>query len=364
MMWGSRVLNYLSGSLLWAVICVSGYGAETNSIANSVNDVGGIAGARYVNSYPYVLRATMWFRDIFVFDLGTLPGGTSSEALSINNLGQVVGYSTTRDGSTHAFLWQMGWMHDLGTLGPDYVYSRANGINDKGDVVGVSCKQDHPFIQVHDPYPPSGDPSCRAFLWSRGHMRDLGLYPGGTFSAAQAINNKGQVVGSGDVGPDPVYPDDYPDPPYRTRALLWNNGTPTAITGVSTCLCGTFGTGINDRGVVIGFEDVPYVNTYGFSWAAGNRTDFGAYFTTGESIAIPTGINNRGQIVGWRYGTDIPEIDKPFLFQNGQLTSLPTLTPQNWEVSSAEAINEFGLIVGSDSGKAAMWDHGVLKALK
>ena len=38
-------------------------------------------------------------------DLGSLGGG-SSEAYSINNLGQVVGWATASDGYRHAFLWE------------------------------------------------------------------------------------------------------------------------------------------------------------------------------------------------------------------------------------------------------------------
>jgi probable HAF family extracellular repeat protein len=38
-------------------------------------------------------------------DLGTLPGGSSSTATDINDLGQVIGDATTADGDTHPFLW-------------------------------------------------------------------------------------------------------------------------------------------------------------------------------------------------------------------------------------------------------------------
>src|SRR4051794_6179542 len=55
-----------------------------------------------------------------VLDLGTLPGGATSNASALNLAGQVVGTSTPPgpSGFNHAFLWQNGVMTDLGTL-PD-----------------------------------------------------------------------------------------------------------------------------------------------------------------------------------------------------------------------------------------------------
>ena len=72
---------------------------------------------------------------VVVTDLGTL-GGARSVASGISPAGQVVGWSHTPEGTTHAFLWDDGMMTDLGTLGGSG--SEANDINASGQVVGWS----------------------------------------------------------------------------------------------------------------------------------------------------------------------------------------------------------------------------------
>src|SRR5205814_5715848 len=81
------------------------------------------------------------------WDLGTLPGDTSSEAMAVNSAGDVVGYSKG-PGGMHAFLWTKdGGMEELGSL-PGGSSSRALDINDSGTVVGnsTSAAGDHAFV--------------------------------------------------------------------------------------------------------------------------------------------------------------------------------------------------------------------------
>jgi probable HAF family extracellular repeat protein len=87
-------------------------------------------------------------------DLGTL-GGENSMALKINEAGQVIGWSETGDfyeeqgvrvPVRHAFLWDSGIMYDLGVHNdfynypfiPSHPFSEAVALNELGDVAGNS----------------------------------------------------------------------------------------------------------------------------------------------------------------------------------------------------------------------------------
>jgi probable HAF family extracellular repeat protein len=168
----------------------------STSEAVAVNALGQVVGrSPIVAGDPSFYHAFLWQNGTMI-DLGTL-GGIGSEALAVNDLGQVVGRSDVAGNASHAFLWQNGTMIDLGTLGGSS--SRAVAVNALGQVVGNSLT--------------TGTPESHAFLWQNGTMIDLGTL-GGTSSEARAVNDLGQVVGWSQVAGDAA-----------THAFLWQNGT-------------------------------------------------------------------------------------------------------------------------------------------
>jgi probable HAF family extracellular repeat protein len=156
------------------------------SSAQAANDAGHVVGHSY-SSITRSRRAFLWENGTMT-SLGSL-GGAISVALAINNNDEVVGYSYVPTGETHPVLWRNGTVTDLGKLpGTDYLFSEAVGINNLGQIVGTSSD-----ARV-------GVAGARSWIWQNGVMTDLGTLPGGTYSAAAAINDAGQIVGYGDSG--------------------------------------------------------------------------------------------------------------------------------------------------------------------
>jgi probable HAF family extracellular repeat protein len=155
-------------------------GSQFSTFATAINASGqmaGFMGATKDSSW----RAAFWANSTTVRELPTL-GGTFSEALGLNDAGQVVGLSfiSVTSGPGHAFLWsRTAGIQDLGTLGGDR--SGALSINASGQVVGWADLPGH--VASH------------AFLWTKSRgMHDLGTL-GGVASTANAINKSGTVVG-------------------------------------------------------------------------------------------------------------------------------------------------------------------------
>jgi len=123
-------------------------------------------------------------------DLGILPGGRNSAGYGVNASGQVAGWADIAEGSNtyhHAFLSgpNGGTLQDLGTL--NGVTSEAHAVNDRGQVVG--------FFSTNDG-------SSHAFVYSGGVMTDLDslLTPLSSFKllyAAYSISNDGYITGEG-----------------------------------------------------------------------------------------------------------------------------------------------------------------------
>src|SRR5262249_9804762 len=90
-------------------------------------------------------RAFIWSRRDGMQDLGTLPGGSHSRALAINNRGDVVGNSESSFGG-RAFLWQedRGIRDRNGLVAgrSGFLLVEAVGVNDEGVIAALGIDSD------------------------------------------------------------------------------------------------------------------------------------------------------------------------------------------------------------------------------
>ena len=155
----------------------------------SMNERGQIVGGSAAVStgespWPYE-HAFLWengtIRDLGLLGVKPCPSNpdrncSSATATSINENGQVAGFSSAADGSYHAVLWENGTVRDLWTApAAGHYYDRAAVINDRGQVAGS--------------YRGVG------FFWSNGTLTLLGSLGGGVTEVVD-MNEAGIVVGT------------------------------------------------------------------------------------------------------------------------------------------------------------------------
>ncbi|MHC4084601.1 MAG: hypothetical protein ACYSWZ_02230 [Planctomycetota bacterium] len=158
------------------------------SKAYGINNNRQITGFTHIDNPPDPRgrsRAFLWENSTMT-SLGTL-GGWVSYGYAINDLGQIAGYSYNSDGQVHGFLWEDGIMTDIGKI-----LGITMDINNSGQIVGY--RNDH------------------GFLWDDGIMTDLGTL-GGSRSRAKSINEAGQIVGESKTSTG------------EEHAFLWENDT-------------------------------------------------------------------------------------------------------------------------------------------
>jgi probable HAF family extracellular repeat protein len=129
--------------------------------ANAINAQNMIVGTSGNNSRIDEYAFAYLYDGVSVNNLGTL-GGLRSGAYDINDFDQVVGYSESASGSL-AFIWdQANGMRDLNVLvtANGWVLSSAAAINNAGDIVGTGLLngQPHGFLLTSSVLPPPPPP--------------------------------------------------------------------------------------------------------------------------------------------------------------------------------------------------------------
>jgi probable HAF family extracellular repeat protein len=112
-----------------------------------------------------------------MIDLGVTSRFGWSDGVAINELGEVAGQLGNARGVQHPFVWRNGKIRDLGSLGGSF--SEIVGMNDLGQVVGSAV--------------PANGSVVHATLWHAGKVHDLGTL-GGAESDGAAISPDGHFV--------------------------------------------------------------------------------------------------------------------------------------------------------------------------
>jgi probable HAF family extracellular repeat protein len=164
---------------------------------SGINDLGQVVG--YTTVYSTYQYALLWTSaGGITFLAGDLGAGNwpPTMANGVNNKGQVLGQSDNSPYAGHATSWKNGVATDLATL--DGGASSANGVNDLGQIVGWSTTT----LLSEDGcwgFGLGDITACpmNAVLWKpNGQIINLGTLPGDAFSSASNISLFGQVIGS------------------------------------------------------------------------------------------------------------------------------------------------------------------------
>ena len=148
-----------------------------------INLRGTVAGTQFTDA----MRAATWQDGVI-----TPIAGAPSRASGINDRGQVIGL-LVRTGGTRAFVWERGQRTVLPALLADQTRSRAEDINNAGRIVGITTRNKFDSIEQF------------ATVWDNGEVADLNtlIHPNDplrTFVSltwATLINDRGEIVARG-----------------------------------------------------------------------------------------------------------------------------------------------------------------------
>ena len=162
------------------------------SIGNDINQSGQVVGQTTLG--PPIGANLIYKAFVYTYSTNTTTvidnvSGRQSNALGINDTGQVTGSLSTGTcslpvfpcnfGDIHAFIYTGSGLMDIGTLGGPY--GAGTSINNLNQIVGISSLANS--TQNH------------LFLYAQGQMHDLGAPSGESFLNA-AINNHGEIIGT------------------------------------------------------------------------------------------------------------------------------------------------------------------------
>ena len=312
-----------------------------------------------------VFKAFEW-HDGRVTNLGALANGNCSNAIWINGWGEIAGDSEngavdplTGINEMRAVVWHRGEITDLGTFGGNH--SAAQAINDRGQVTGFALND------VPDRYSLFGLPflgssngtQARAFVWCDGKMQDLGTL-GGPDALGWFINDQGEIAG---ISYTNSTANDITGLP-TLHPFLWQHGRMRdlgTLGGFGSLLTGSvFVNGLNNLGEVIGVSALGGDQAADpFLWDGTKLVDMFTEGNGGQFLSANV-INDAGAIAG---AAAFP--NQPFdaaLWNNGVVTDLGTLVgdcnSEAWSISASGQVGGVSVSCDGNAWRAFLWENG------
>jgi hypothetical protein len=253
--------------------------------------------------------------ELTLFDIPGSAGFTAANG--INEKGTIVGNYFTSDTKFHGFVGQIGHFETVDW--PNAPYTNLTGINARGELLGIFNFNGAPGNLYH------------SFTDSNGHMMKLPDVAGSPYTIANGINDRGDIVGYSSAG----------------GFLLHRNGrfTPINIPGALD----TIPTGINGSGDIVGYyaapNPIPGENPieHAFLYASGHFKTIDFPGAPSSPVNRAFGINNFGEIVDFF----VKEIRGHAFFRDQRAKFTSFDGPDTPLTTIAGGINDAGEIVGS-----------------
>jgi len=369
----------------WAIglalsLALAGCGGGGGDAANPDIDGDGIPNT--VDALPN--NPSVFVDNVTVLLAGLTPaGGGFSASTAVNNAGKVVGFSENATAEIKAVRWTVnaadGSASAPETLAPlagaANTHSAAYGINTAGVTVGETESGANNFVAAFWPAAATtatvlsltgatapaaayginnattpqmvGEATIggtlHAVLWNTSTATpvDLGLLPGGTFSAAYAINDGGLVVGEADNANGAIHAVAWRVSPAGAKTL-----GPVDLGVITVADVGSVAFDVDNSGRVVGESETQTGVVHAGLWTLNGatlvpatKTDLG---TDGSALAI----NEVNRVAGYLGATSVANV------WDTRQTTLPNAAVVETTFSQATGLNDGNLVVGLQGTRA------------
>ncbi len=313
----------------------------SGTAGEAINALGQVAGRSTLNGSPVSAIRTSGQGGFAAVTLPSYAGAAAG--FGINSQGDVAGqFVDKRDGLIHGFVTSAGGASELGPLSVAGIKggsTRAGGINDAGEVVGTGSIAGRMVDGVFR----SGTTQTAFRAVSSGAATIINPLGNGLYNMGSGINAAGTVVGTSETAPGGFLHAFLATRGGAASDLLSRNSA--GIFGLNT-----YGAAINDRGDVAGSGDVGgFRHAFLASHEGGALQDLGVIGNANSSIA--RGLNSLSHVVGEL--DDPAGRSHAFLYDPrgglGMIDLNTLLAPSDqsdWTLISAAAINDNDQITG------------------